>query len=214
MEKQRIVLITGATGGIGKAISERFAKQGCRLLLHYHQNKREALDMQQEFSKRYNCEVLICQADLSIPVGVDELVNQLPYRPHIIVHNAGAAHYGLFRDVSMEDYDRLLQLHLTSPFRLTQQLLSTMLREKWGRIIFVTSVWADKGAAGEVLYSMTKGGVTSLMKALAKELAPSGITVNAVAPGVINTRMNHHLSQKRAAGVDREYSYWQMGSSG
>jgi 3-oxoacyl-[acyl-carrier protein] reductase len=207
-----IALITGATGGIGEAISRKLASQGYSLQLHYHQNKQKALQLQAEIRSAYDVSVTIYQADLAKPEGVDHLGEALQGVPDIVIHNAGMAHYALFTEIQVEDYERMIQLHLTSPFVLTQRLLPAMISKKWGRIVFITSIWAETGASCEALYSMVKGGLTSLMKSLAKELAPSGITVNAVAPGVIDTQMMSSFTVEELQELYKEIPVGRMGS--
>lgn len=204
-------LITGASGGIGSAIAHKLASQGYSLQLHYHQNKQKAEQLQKDIHSTYQVEVAIYQADLTKPEGADHLAETLEGAPNIIVHNAGLAHYSLFTDIQAEDYDKMIQLHLTSPFKLTQRLLPTLISNKWGRIIFITSIWAEAGASCEALYSMVKGGITSLMKSLAKELAPSGITVNAVAPGIIDTQMMSSFTPGELQDLYKEIPVGRMG---
>jgi 3-oxoacyl-[acyl-carrier protein] reductase len=208
----KTALITGASGGIGSAIAHKLASHGYSLQLHYHQNRQKAEQIQEEIRSRHQVQVSIYQADLTKPEGTDHLVETLENTPDIIVHNAGLAHYALFTDIQTEDYDKMIQLHLTSPFKLTQQLLPTMISRRWGRIIFITSIWAETGASCEALYSMVKGGLTSLMKSLAKELAPSGITVNAVAPGVIDTQMMSSFTSDELQELYKEIPIGRMGN--
>lgn len=184
-----MALITGATGGIGQATAMKLAQSGYFLQLHYHSNHQVAACLQEQLAATYGIEVDIHGADLSHPQGVEQLLQGLTRKPDILIHNAGQAHVALFTEISERDYERMIQLHLTSPFKLTQRLLPSMITNHWGRIVYVTSIWGETGGSCETLYSMVKGGLNALTKALAKELAPSGITVNAVSPGAIETPM-------------------------
>jgi 3-oxoacyl-[acyl-carrier protein] reductase len=207
----KTALITGASGGIGAAIAHKLASQGYSLQLHYHQNRKKAEQLQKDIQSTYRVKVGIYQADLTKPDGANHLAEALEGAPNIIVHNAGLAHYALFTEIDAEEYDKMIQLHLTSTFKLTQRLLPAMISQKWGRIIFITSIWAETGASCEALYSMVKGGVTSLMKSLAKEFAPSGITVNAVSPGVIDTQMMSSFTLDELQDLYREIPIGRMG---
>jgi 3-oxoacyl-[acyl-carrier protein] reductase len=123
--------------------------------------------------------------------------------PDVLVNNAGIAHYGMLADVSEEEWDDVIDTNLKGMFLVTQAFMEPMVRRKFGRIINVSSIWGSTGAACEVVYSAAKGGVNAFTKALAKELAPSGVTVNAVAPGAVRTSMLDHLrSDELSALVD------------
>ena len=208
----RTVLVTGATGGIGKAISLKLAKEGYSLQLHFNQNINQALLLQQEILNEYQVEVTLHRADLSTSEGVKELMASLYKHPDILIHNAGISHYGLFTDIKQDDYQRMIQVLLTSPFQLTQLILPSMISNRWGRILFVASIWGETGASCETLYSMAKGGLISLTKALSKEVAPSGITVNAVSPGAINTAMLSTFDEEELARLSDEIPMGRLGS--
>lgn len=208
----KVALVTGATGGIGRAIATKLAMHGYNLQLHFHQNGEIAKHLQDELSTTYQVRVELCQANLSLPDGVEELLITLSRKPDILIHNAGLSHYGLFTDVSPEEYQRMIQMHLTSPFQLTQKILPQMISLKWGRVIFITSIWGETGASCESLYSMTKGGVIALAKSLSKELAPSGITVNAVSPGAIDTQMMSTFTPEELHRLYEEIPIGRMGS--
>lgn len=207
----KVALITGASGGIGQAIALRLASKGYTLLLHYHANHEQALWLQNNIADTYQVPVFLCQANLGVPQGVDQFLQQVKLWPDILIHNAGVSQYGLFTDITQAEYQHMLQLHLTSPFRLTQHFLPAMIQKKWGRIIFITSIWGETGAACETLYSMVKGGLIALAKSLAKELAPSGITVNAVSPGFIQTKMNASFSEEETEAILEQIPLGRMG---
>lgn len=129
------------------------------------------------------------QADLSLPEGVSTLCRQLTFTVDGLVYNCGKSDLGLIQDVTPAVLDQAIQLQLKSPFQMIQKLLDPMIRAQFGRIVLMSSIWGLTGAAAETLYSMVKGGQISLVKALAKETASSGITVNAIAPGAVATSM-------------------------
>lgn len=212
MGKQKTALITGATGGIGEAIAYRLASEGISLQLHYYSNEAKGLELQRKLSQQFGVDVQLYQADLTRSDGPFQLVQQLVPKPNILIHNAGHAHFSLFQDISRQDYDRMIQLQITSPFMITQLLLPSLVTKKWGRIVFITSIWAETGAAYESLYALAKGGITSLMKSLAQELGPSGISVNAVAPGLIDTPMNRSLEAEELAKLCVEIPAGRMGT--
>jgi len=124
--------------------------------------------------------------------------------PDILVNNAGISHYGLLADVTEEIWDEVMAINLKGTFLCTQEMMPHMISQRYGRIINVSSIWGLSGASCEVLYSTTKGGVNAFTKALAKELAPSGVTVNAVAPGAVQTTMLDHLDQSELKMLEEE----------
>jgi len=133
-----------------------------------------------------------------------ERLDQLGLAPDILVNNAGIAHYGLLGDVSEEDWDNVMDVNLKGAFLCTQAFLPPMIRQKYGRIINVSSIWGLTGASCEVVYSTAKGGINAFSKALAKELAPSHVTVNAVAPGAVETRMMEGFSREEKEAIASE----------
>ncbi len=185
-----IALITGASGGIGQAIARRLASDGYSLYLHYHSGEQKISELIDELKNNYPKQIFeALQADLTTPSGVKKLIEEVRDPIDCIVYNSGKSHVSLITEVSPHELIEHIQLHLTSPFQLVQALLPEMIQRKNGKIIFISSIWGLTGASMEVLYSMVKGGQNSLVKSLAKEVAPSGIAVNAVAPGAIDTQM-------------------------
>jgi 3-oxoacyl-[acyl-carrier protein] reductase len=184
------ILITGASGGIGTAIARELASPRCSLFLHYHKNvedvKQLAIDCQ---GKGANVELL--HADLSRHDGDEQLLKNIPSDCtfQTIVHNAGVSQFGLFPDVTNKQLTDIMNIHLLNPMKITRSLLPNMIRSQQGKIIMISSIWGLTGASCEVIYSAAKGGVNSFVKGLAKELAPSNIQVNAIAPGAVETNM-------------------------
>ncbi|WP_106497562.1 elongation factor P 5-aminopentanone reductase [Lentibacillus sp. Marseille-P4043] len=188
----RNILIVGASGDIGIAIAKRLATDGNQLILHYHKNK-QAIDQLRNTVKREQI-LLEVQADLATVNGIDRLLNQLVFPVDAIVFASGNAHYGLFQQTTVEEMDDMLTLHVKAPWIITKQLLPSMIQQHFGSIIFITSIWGNVGASNEVMYSSVKGAQNSFVKSLAKEVAPSGVSVNAISPGFIDTKMNANLS--------------------
>ncbi len=194
----KTALITGASGGIGKSISETLAAEGYNLLLHYNTNQNAASELAEKLRETFGVHAETLQADLSAPEGADKLTSSIVQPVDAIVLNSGRSHFGLITDVDNATVQEMVQLHVASPYMLTRNLLPGMIRNKSGAIVAVSSIWGETGASCEVLYSMAKGAQHSFVKGLAKELAPSGIRVNAVAPGAVDTNMMNQftLSEK------------------
>ncbi|MBU8569583.1 EF-P-5 aminopentanone reductase [Bacillus subtilis] len=190
----KTALITGASGGIGKSISETLAANGYNLLLHYNTNQNAAAELAKKLSQMFGVNAEILQADLSAQDGADKLTSSIVQPIDAIVLNSGRSHFGLITDVDNATVQEMVQLHVASPYMLTRNLLPGMIRNKSGAIVAVSSIWGETGASCEVLYSMAKGAQHSFVKGLAKELAPSGIRVNAVAPGAVDTNMMNQFT--------------------
>ncbi|MGF9981029.1 EF-P-5 aminopentanone reductase [Bacillus subtilis] len=190
----KTALITGASGGIGKSISETLAAKGYNLLLHYNTNQNAAAELAEKLSEMFGVNTEILQADLSAQDGADKLTSSIVQPVDAIVLNSGRSHFGLITDVDNATVQEMVQLHVASPYMLTRNLLPGMIRNKSGAIVAVSSIWGETGASCEVLYSMAKGAQHSFVKGLAKELAPSGIRVNAVAPGAVDTNMMNQFT--------------------
>lgn len=182
----KYALITGASGGIGREIAIALGKEGYRLYLHYHENER-AIDELMATLK--NIETWKVKADLTKMTGITEILNSVHHSIDCLILNCGTSYIGLMTDMTENQVEEMIQLHITSPFLLTKALLPAMIQKKSGNIVAISSVWGLTGASCEVLYSMVKGGLNTFVKALAKEVAPSGIRVNGVAPGAIATNM-------------------------
>lgn len=208
------VLVTGATGGIGSAIAEAFAKNGYNVALHTFSKPDKAKKKAEELSAEYGVKTFSVQADVSKENEVGAMFETLEKdfgKIDILVNNAGISLVSMLCDTTIEDYDRVMDINLKGAFLCTKKAIKTMVHNKWGRVINVSSVWGNAGASCEVIYSASKAGLVGFTKALAKELAPSGITVNAVSPGLIDTEMNSHLSQDDIRELCDEIPVGRMG---
>lgn len=194
----RTVLITGGAKGIGAACAEHFACLGCNVVINYLTSETLAKNLQKILSDRgYN--VLTVKADVSSKPQVEkmfELADKTFGGVDILINNAGISKIGIFNDFSEEDYDNIFDVNMKSAYLCSKYAVSHMLKKHWGRIINISSMWGLVGASCEVPYSASKAALIGFTKSLAKELAPSGITVNSVAPGFIDTDMNAHISEQ------------------
>ncbi|RKL69058.1 3-oxoacyl-ACP reductase [Salipaludibacillus neizhouensis] len=184
-----VAFISGASGDIGHEISIRLAKAGYDLILHYHKNRSAMDKLLLEIEKTYKSNCKIFQADFADATETISIIQSLSITPEVIVHNAGVSNSGLLQDISQDELATEMAIGLITPSMITKEFLPAMISNKKGKIIFITSIWGETGASNEVSYSMIKGGQNAFVKALAKEVAPSGIQVNGIAPGAIKTKM-------------------------
>ncbi|MBR4581606.1 MAG: SDR family NAD(P)-dependent oxidoreductase [Lachnospiraceae bacterium] len=194
---RRTVLITGASRGIGKSIAEIFAKEGYNLVMLCHNSLGIMLQAAQELSEEYGVSIYCYSTDVSSSEEVKELFRELAVNNitiDILINNAGISYVGLLQDMTDEDWNSVIQTNLSAAFYTSRGVLPSMIERKEGRILNISSVWGNVGASTEAAYSASKGGLNAFTKALAKEVAPSGISVNAIACGYIDTEMNNHLS--------------------
>lgn len=196
-------LITGASRGIGAATAHALARAGYDLFLVSKNSIEKLTELQLRLEKQYgiSCETALC--DVSKPQQV-EIMLQKAGNLSVLVHNAAISHIGLLTDMSVEEWNAVIETNLSSCFYLAKGVAPSMINNKAGKMVFVSSVWGSVGASMEVAYSASKGGVNSFTKALAKELAPSNIQVNAVAFGVIDTDMNRCFSEDEMAALVEE----------
>ncbi|NOU76452.1 glucose 1-dehydrogenase [Paenibacillus sp. LMG 31458] len=203
---EQTVLITGASRGIGAAIAERFAAVGMNVVIHYRESHEAANEVARSCMK-HGAKVLTVSADVKSREQINKMQEKLEQRdmvPDIIVNNAGISHFGMLSDVSEEDWDLVMNVNLKGAFLCTQTFMTAMVKQKYGRIINVSSIWGISGASCEVVYSTAKGGLNAFTKALAKELAPSGVTVNAVAPGAVHTEMMAGFQPEEREAITNE----------
>ena len=192
----KTVLITGSGRGIGKAIAIKFAKEGYRVAINSNKSKNE-LEETTEKLLPYNIPVFSMQGDVGSYDFCRNFVTEVKNffgTIDILINNAGISHIGLFSDMTPDEWNTVINTNLTSVYNLSSLVIPDMVRNKSGKIVNISSVWGNVGASMEVAYSTSKGGMNSLTKALAKELAPSNIQVNAIACGAIDTKMNSFLA--------------------
>ena len=210
----RTILITGASSGIGAATAIAFAKPNNRLILFSRKN-REGLKKIEDEGRARGAEVLSILADVSDYEACKLLVQQAVERfgtIDLLVNDAGVSHIGLFQDMTPDMWNNIMSVNLNSVYNCCHFAVQDMLRRHCGKIINISSVWGLYGASCEVAYSATKGAINSFTKALAKELAPSNIQVNAIACGAIDTEMNGHLSPEELQELAEEIPCGTLGS--
>lgn len=196
---KKTVLVTGASRGIGRAIALAFAKEGYHVFLNCNHSVIQLEKVREEIESLPNaaCDMVI--GDVGNPDHVEKMFKSI-YKKcdclDVLVNNAGIAHIGLLSEMSDKEWNRIVQTNLSSVFYCSRAVIPEMVAKKAGKIINISSMWGTSGASCEVAYSSAKAGVHGLTKALAKELAPSNIQVNAVACGVIDTDMNNQLSEE------------------
>ncbi|KIL44950.1 elongation factor P 5-aminopentanone reductase [Jeotgalibacillus soli] len=198
----RYALVLGASGGIGKEIVRKLASQGWSIYVHYHKNKMVMEELSREFED-HPVQLFPVHADLTDGDSVDALVDQI-HQVHAIIHAGGVAYSGLFEDTTDEVMEHLWKVHVQQPARLIRHLLPKMRRAGGGSIVLISSIWGETGASLEVMYSTVKGAQNAFVKALGKELAPSFIRVNAVAPGAVDTAIMAAYSEEDRALINDE----------
>ncbi|PGM54726.1 SDR family oxidoreductase [Bacillus sp. AFS053548] len=197
------ILVIGASGDIGFAISKKLINEKYDLVVHYNSNK-EPLSELIELANKIEVNCQFVQADLSVENGVEILTSQINDKIDSIVYASGFSIIGLINDVSDEEIDRMTQLHIKSLMKVVNHFLPNMVAKKSGSIVVISSIWGQIGASCEVLYSTTKGAQNAYVMALAKELGPSGIKVNAVAPGAVKTNMLKSFSEEDLKEIANE----------
>lgn len=205
-------LVTGASRGIGAAIAVMLAQEGYDLYLVCKHSEEKIEKIKNDLVSQYgiSCETFLC--DVSDSEEVESLCRKIG-DVDVLINNAAISYVGLLTDMSVEQWNQIMGTNLNALFYTCKQIVPGMVQQKNGKIINVSSVWGRVGASMEVAYSATKGGVDSFTKALAKELAPSNIQVNAVAFGVIDTEMNACFSEEEKAALTEEIPADRMGTA-
>lgn len=213
---KKLVLITGASRGIGRATAEIFAKHGYDLALNCAKSVQLLEDVSYRLIKNYGVKIKIYTGDVSDYEFVKTMIGKVYSdfgKIDVLINNAGISHFSLLTDMSKEDWHRVLDVNLSSIFYTCSLIVPEMVRAKKGSIINIASIWGEVGASCEVAYSTAKGGMIAFTKALAKELAPSNIAVNAVSPGVIDTDMNSCFDEEERNNIINEIPVGRMGRS-
>ncbi len=196
---KKIALITGAAGGIGQAVCEALAEEGYNLAMHYSSSENNAKELREKLEEEYGITAAVFGADFTKEDEAKALAENVFSsfgKVDILVNNAGIAYQNLFQFADKRKIKEVFDINLMSALSLTKEILPSMINNKWGRIINISSMWGISGASCEVHYSAAKSALIGFTKALAKEVGPSGITVNCIAPGFIDTKMNGNLDKE------------------
>lgn len=205
----KIALVTGGAGGIGSAVCRALAARGATVCVGYRSSRAQAEALAAELGGlALPCDVTQTQ---SVQKAVDNVLEKF-CQLDILVCNAGVAHTGLLQDMTDEDWRGVMAADLDGVFRCCREALKPMIRAKRGRIVTVSSMWGTRGASCEAGYAAAKAGVIGLTRSLAREVGPSGVTVNCVAPGVIDTKMNGHLEPQDLAALAEETPLGRIGT--
>lgn len=211
----KTVLITGASKGIGANMAIRFAEKGYNVVMNYNNSVQSALILQRSLKESgYN--VIAYKANVKNRLEVDLMIKEALYRfgsIDILINNAGIANQSLITELSEQDWNDIIGVNLTGVFNCTQAVLPHMINQKSGKIINISSMWGEIGASCEVAYSAAKAGVIGFTKALAKEVGPSGITVNCITPGLIETSMNQDLTVEDITAIVEDTPMGRIGST-
>ncbi len=212
---KKIAIVTGASKGIGRQIAKTLAKENIQVIANYNKSEEEILKLKNELEEE-NIQVDIKKADVSKRKEAKELVEYVLSRYgkiDILINNAGISEYKLFTEETDQDWERVINTNLYSAFVMSQEVIPNMIQNKKGCIINISSVWGMVGGALEVIYSVSKAGMDGLTKALAKELGPSNIRVNSIAPGIIKTSMNSNLSKEEIKQLEEEIPLEKLGNT-
>lgn len=209
----KTVFVTGSSRGIGKAIAFEFAKQGCTVILNASKSQEELEQTFQEL-KAFNCRCYSFLGDVSnysSCVSLFQQIEMLCGPVDILINNAGICHFSLFTQMKPEEWENLLAVNFHSVLNCTHLALPSMIRKKDGIILNISSMWGEKGASCEAVYSATKGAINAFTKAIAKEVGPSHIRVNAISCGVIDTSMNAWLTKEEKESLTEDISLMRFG---
>ena len=212
---EKIVIITGASRGIGREITKRLASKGLIVVANYNKSEEEAKKLKEELKKK-NINIDIVKADVSKREDVKKLVEftlKKYKKIDVLINNAGISEYKLFTDETDEDWNKIINTNLYSAFAMSQEVIPNMVHNKSGLIINMSSAWGVVGGALETIYSVSKAGLDGLTKALAKELGPSNIRVNSIAPGMIYTKMNEKFTKEELDDIKEEIPLGTIGEA-
>lgn len=199
---EKVVLVTGASRGIGREIATKIAQKGYRVIANYNKSEQQAKELQKQYKN-----IEIYQADVSKRDEARNMIQSIINKYgkiDVLINNAGISESKVFTDVTDEEWNRIINNNLYSAFCVTQEVVKNMINRKQGCIINISSIWGIVGASCESIYSISKAGIDSMTKSLAKELGPSNIRVNSIAPGIIDTDMNRNYNAEEINDMKKE----------
>ena len=211
----KTIIVTGGSRGIGASIVKELANKDYNIVLNYNNSEKQAKQIQKELLEK-NIKIEIFKADVSKRENVKDLVKFALEKfktIDVLINNAGIDQVKMFMDITDEDWNKMIQTNLNSVFYCTQEVLPTMIHNKEGNIINISSIWGITGASCEVHYSVAKAGIDGMTKALAKELGPSNIRVNSIAPGAILTDMNSGYTNEEIKDMESQIPLRRLGNS-
>jgi len=211
--EKKIIIITGASRGIGREIAKTLAREGYTIIANYNKSEKEAQKLKKELQEE-NKEIDIYKANIANEEETQEMIKYVikKYKKiDVLINNAGIDKIQLVTEVTKKDWDEIINTNLYGTFYISQQAAKNMIQNKQGKIINISSIWGQIGASMEVVYSISKAGVDGLTKALAKELGPSGIQVNSIAPGFIKTEMNSNFNEQEINEIKDEIPLQKLG---
>lgn len=211
----KVIIVTGASRGIGREIAKGLAKKGYTIIANYNKSEQQILELQEELEKE-NIKIDIFKADVSKRNEAKELVENTINKYgkiDVLINNAGISQIKEFTQITDGDWNNMINTNLNSVFYMTQETCKNMIHNKKGCIINISSIWGVEGASCEVHYSVSKAGIDAMTKSLAKEMGPSNIRINSIAPGFINTEMNKHLSEEEINNIKEEIPLERIGQA-
>ncbi len=211
----KVIIVTGASKGIGREVAKNLAIKGYIVIANYNKSEKQIEQLRQDLNlKKINIDCF--KADISKREEVNNLVQYVIKKYgkiDILINNAGISQIKEFTQITDEDWNNMINTNLNSVFYMTQEVSKNMIKNKKGCIINISSIWGIVGASCEVHYSVSKAGIDAMTKSLAKELGPSNIRVNSIAPGIINTQMNKDLTEEEIDEIKNEIPLEKIGET-
>ena len=215
MNMKKVAVVTGAYRGIGKEITRNLAQNGFLVVANYNKSEKEMLELKTELQNK-GLDIQIIKADVSKGNEVKKIIDYVISnfgKIDIVINNAGISSYSLISETTDQQWQEIINTNLYSAFAMCREVTPYMVKQKNGCIINISSIWGIVGSSLEVVYSISKAGINGLTKALAKELGPSNIRVNAIAPGIICTEMNDNLSEEELKQIKSEIPLEKIGTT-